>query len=150
MAPDKMLKPEPVLNRHEHVATEVLRRVAPPPSAAAASWCPHICFVAPHTWPVFSGHPDNGFIGGAEVQQSILARAMARAGYRVSMISLDYGQPQHVVLDGVTVHKTHRPDSGLPVFRFIHPRTTEMWRAMRAVDADMYYQRCSGMLTAVV
>jgi len=25
-----------------------------------------------------------------------------------------------------------------------------MWRAMRAVDADVYYQRCSDMLTAVV
>ncbi len=111
---------------------------------------PHICFVAPHTWPVFSGNPGNGFIGGAEVQQSILARAMARAGYRVSMISFDYGQPQNVVHEGVTVRKTHHPDAGLPVLRFIHPRITGLWRAMRAVNADVYYQRCSGMLTAVV
>jgi glycosyltransferase involved in cell wall biosynthesis len=99
---------------------------------------------------VFSHDPDIEFIGGAEVQQSILARALACAGYRVSMICLDFGQPQRVLLDGVMVHKTYRPDAGLSVLRFVHPRITAMWRAMRAVDADIYYQRCSAMLTAVV
>ena len=111
---------------------------------------PHICFVAPHVWPVLSGDPNVGFIGGAEVQQSILARSLARAGYRMTMICFDFGQPQRTVLDGVTVHKIHRPDAGMPVLRFVYPRITAMWNAMRAVDADVYYQRCSAMLTAVV
>jgi glycosyltransferase involved in cell wall biosynthesis len=117
---------------------------------ASALARPHICFVAPYAWPVFSRAPDIETIGGAEVQQSILARALARAGYRVSMICLDYGQAQGLVIDGVTVHKAHRPEAGLPVLRFMHPRITGMWRAMRAVNADVYYQRCSGMLTAIV
>ena len=89
-------------------------------------------------------------VGGAEVQQSILARLLARSGYRVSMISLDFGQPRRVTLDGVTVHKAYKPDAGLPGLRFLHPRITNMWRAMREVDADIYYQRSSAMLTAVV
>jgi len=139
------------LNRRERTAAEAYRRDGPLPShPASTSPRPHICFVAPNTWPVFSCDPDNEFIGGAEVQQSILARALAGAGYRVSMICLDFGQPQGVLLDGVTVHKAHRPDAGLPVLRFVHPRITAMWRAMRAVDADVYYQRCSAMLTALV
>ena len=111
---------------------------------------PHICFVAPNIWPVFSRDPDNELIGGAEVQQSIMARALVRAGYRVSMISLDFGQPQRVALDGVMLHKAYRPDAGLRGLRFIHPRITTLWRAMRAVDADIYYQRCSAMLTGLV
>ena len=123
---------------------------SPAARATATLLRPHICFVAPNAWPVLSGDPDNEWIGGAEVQQSILARALARAGYRVSMICLDYGQPQRSLLDGVMVHKTHRPDAGVPALRFIHPRVTATWRAMRAVDADIYYQRCSAMLTAVV
>src|SRR5467141_120732 len=140
-----------LLNRREHTAAEACRDGAPPPlHLASALPRPHICFVAPTLWPVFSHDPDNELIGGAEVQQSILARALVRAGYRVSMISLDFGQPQRVLLDGVMVLKAYRPDAGLRVLRFIHPRVTTLWRAMRAVDADVYYQRCSAMLTALV
>ena len=146
-----MPRAELVFKRMERSTVGARRHGDPLPlRAAVAAARPHICFVAPHIWPVFSGNPDNGIIGGAEVQQSILARAMARAGYRVTIICLDYGQAQRVVLDGVTVHKTHRPDAGLPVLRFLHPRISGIWRVMRAVDADVYYQRCSGMLTAVV
>ncbi len=144
-------KPRLTLNRRERAVAEAHCRGGPLPSRAASALPrPHLCFVAPNTWPVFSRDPDNEVIGGAEVQQSILARALAGAGYRVSMICLDFGQPQGVSLDGVTVHKAHRPDAGLPVLRFVHPRITAMWRAMRAADADVYYQRCSAMLTAVV
>jgi glycosyltransferase involved in cell wall biosynthesis len=141
----------PTLNRRERTAAEARRDDGPLPLLPANDLPrPHICFVAPNTWPAFSHDPDNELIGGAEVQQSILARALVRAGYRVSMISLDFGQPQRVLLDGVMVHKAYRPDAGLRVLRFIHPRITVMWRAMRAVDADVYYQRCSAMLTALV
>ena len=140
----------PTLNRRERTAA-VGRDDGPLPLLPANDLPrPHICFVAPNIWPVFSRDPDNELIGGAEVQQSILARALVRAGYRVSMISVDFGQPQRVLLDGVMVHKAYRPDAGLPVLRFIHPRITALWRAMRAVDADVYYQRCSAMLTALV
>jgi glycosyltransferase involved in cell wall biosynthesis len=111
---------------------------------------PHVCFVAPLAWPVFSGNSTIGVVGGAEVQQSMLARMLVRAGYRVSMICLDYGQAQAVALDGVTVFKAHGPDAGIPGLRFIHPRFTGMWRAMQLADADIYYQRSTAMLTAVM
>jgi glycosyltransferase involved in cell wall biosynthesis len=110
----------------------------------------HICFVAPNAWPVFSRDRDIKLVGGAEVQQSGLARLFLRAGYRVSLVCLDFGQPQDAVIDGITVHKTYRLDAGIPVLRFFHPRLSSVWRALRAVDADVYYQRSAGMLTAVV
>lgn len=111
---------------------------------------PHVCFVAPLGWPVLSASEDINVMGGAEVQQGLLARGLTQAGYRVSMISLDYGQSDPAFVDGIAVHKTYRPDTGVPLLRFFHPRLTSTWRVLRRVDADIYYQRSSSMLTAVV
>src|ERR1041384_4972044 len=110
----------------------------------------HVCFVAPQAWPVLAADSKIGEVGGAEVQQAILARLLAANGYRVSMICLDYGQPSPAVVDGVTVYKAYRPDEGIPLLRFLHPRLSTMWRLMEAIDADVYYQRSSAMWTGVM
>jgi glycosyltransferase involved in cell wall biosynthesis len=105
----------------------------------------HICFVAPHAWPVLARDPHLKIMGGAEVQQCILARLFVAHGYRVSMVTMDYGQPERAVIDGVTVHKTFPPHAGVPVLRFLHPRMTSTWRALREADADIYYYRSASM-----
>lgn len=110
----------------------------------------HLCFVAPRAWPVLSGDPAIPVVGGAEVQQSVLARLFAAHGHRVSMICLDYGQPQRARVDGVEVVKFCRMKAGLPVLRFLHPRVTSMWRAMREVGADIYYCRSASMWVGVL
>ncbi len=110
---------------------------------------PHVCFVAPNAWPVIAGSTDIRVVGGAEVQQGFIARALAQRGYRVSLLSLDYGQEEGSIVDGIRMYKAQRPDEGLPIVRFVHPRITKMWRAMKRVNADIYYNRSSSVVTAV-
>jgi glycosyltransferase involved in cell wall biosynthesis len=109
-----------------------------------------VCFVAPHAWPVFSRDAHIQVVGGAEVQQAILARLFAANGYRVSMICHDFGQPQHAVIDGVFVHKIFNMKQGVPVLRFVHPRLSAMWRALKTVNADIYYYRSAAMWVGVL
>ena len=122
---------------------------APSPSGTAAE-LPRVCFVAPFAWPVLASIAELKIVGGAEVQQSILARALAQAGFPVSMICNDFGQPDGVRVDGVTVYKTHRLDQGVPVVRFLHPKLTSTWRALRRANAEIYYTRSCSMLSGVI
>ena len=110
----------------------------------------HICFVTPHAFPILSRSNKIKFAGGAEVQQCIISKALIKVGHKVSMVCLDYGQEDRCVIAGVTVFKAHKPDGGIPVLRFFHPRLSYLWRAMHKANADIYYQRCAGMHTGLV
>ena len=109
-----------------------------------------ICFVNGDNYPVLNSEYGANYIGGESVQQVLIARFMAENGYDVSTAVLDYGQQDGECIDGVTVWKTFRTGSGLPVFRFIHPKLTSILRALRRADADVYYQSCASMVTGVV
>jgi glycosyltransferase involved in cell wall biosynthesis len=111
---------------------------------------PRICFVAPTTWPVLARSKTIPVIGGAELQQSMVARNLAARGYDVSMISHDYGQPDGTIVDGIRIHNMHAPDAGMKVVRFVHPRFTSLWNAMKRADADIYYQRTSAVYTGYI
>ena len=118
--------------------------------AHSSSAPPHICFVALEAWPVLSGDARIRHVGGAEVQQCVLAHAFVQRGYRVSMVCADYGQANVEVVDGITVHKCMTGRGRIPVVRFFHPRLTGIWGALERADADIYYQRCANARAAVV
>jgi glycosyltransferase involved in cell wall biosynthesis len=138
------------MQRRGVAAAHRLNELLPAENSPAAGARPHVCFVALHAWPVLSGDPRIAEVGGAEVQQSILARLFAARGYPVSMICHDYGQPGRSVIDKVTVHKAFAYDAGLPVLRFVYPRVTLMWRALLEADADIYYCRAASVWVGLV
>lgn len=110
----------------------------------------NICFVVPTAYPLIVSEKSIGQVGGAEVQQTIIAKELAKRGYNVSMVCLDYGQNDNLYIDGIRIVKAFRPDEGVPVLRYIYPRATSIWKAMKACSADIYYQRSAGMLTGLV
>src|ERR1700720_3462283 len=100
---------------------------------------PSICFVGINNLPALTPEFPNRGVGGAELQQTLLAKALVRAGFEVSMVVADLGQPDGAEWHGIKTYKAYRPDAGLPLLRFIHPRWTQLWAAMKRADADIYY-----------
>ena len=121
-------------------------RPEPPAPSPPARRRPRVCFVAPTTWPLLS-RSSIPVMGGAELQQTLIATELARRGFPVSMISHDYGQEEGAVVDGVKVHKMYAPDAGIRVVRFVYPRLTSLWQALKRADADIYYQRTAACAT---
>jgi glycosyltransferase involved in cell wall biosynthesis len=111
---------------------------------------PRICFVGPANLPVLAREYGRHGVGGAELQQTLLARALVAQGYDVSMVVADYGQPDGATWDGIKTYKAYRPDAGIPGLRFIHPRWTTLWAAMKRARADIYYTSCAGALLGQV
>jgi len=104
-----------------------------------------VCLVSLNALPALSEQHKSLYIGGAEVQLAQLAVALARLGHEVTLVVSDAGQPDGAVYAGVRTIKAYKPDAGLPVLRFIHPRWTGMWSALTRADADVYLYSCSGM-----
>jgi glycosyltransferase involved in cell wall biosynthesis len=111
---------------------------------------PTICFVGLANLPVLAREYGSHGVGGAELQQTLLARALAAQGYDVSMIVADYGQMEGATWDGIRTYKAYRPNAGVPMLRFIHPRWTSVWAAMKRARADIYYTSCAGALLGQV
>jgi glycosyltransferase involved in cell wall biosynthesis len=103
-----------------------------------------VCFHAPYLYPLFS-RGAVAFAGGAEVQQSLLARGLARAGFEVSAVTCDYGQAPDLTADGVRLLKSYPPRGGIPGLRFFHPRLSRTLGALCRADAEVYYARGLGV-----
>jgi glycosyltransferase involved in cell wall biosynthesis len=109
-----------------------------------------ICFLGLENLPVLAPEYRHHSIGGEQVQQTLLARALAQRGYEVSMVVGDYGQADGAVWSGIRAFKAYRFDAGVPVLRFVHPRWTGVWQALKRADADVYYTSCAGMHVGLV
>ena len=111
---------------------------------------PRVCFVAPNAYGMLSGRADLNHIGGAETQLSLVARGLVERGYPVSFVVWDHGQPDGETRNGVQVFKACPRDAGMRVVRFVHPRATSLWAALRRANADMYVRRTADSDIAVV
>jgi glycosyltransferase involved in cell wall biosynthesis len=107
-----------------------------------------VCFVSRTIYPVLA-QADIPFVGGAEVQQKMIAQALRQCGHRVSVLTGDYGVADSVTADGIEIH--HTPPAagrGLRGLRRIHPRLTDVVRGLERIDPDWVYFRCAGGVLA--
>ena len=109
-----------------------------------------VCLLGLDNLPVLAPEYCGRTVGGESVQQTLLARALARRGHEVCMVTADCGQADAGTWDGIRVYKAYRPEAGIPVWRFIHPRWSGTWSALARANAQLYYSSCAGMHVALL
>lgn len=110
---------------------------------------PKVCFIALNSYNILSNSPDIKHIGGAEAQQLHTAHWLLGQEYRVSFITLDYGQKDGIEYNSIQIYKAYSPNEGIPILRLIYPRMIALWNAMTRANADVYYQRGAGSETGL-
>lgn len=108
---------------------------------------PRNYFVGLGNLPVLAREYNRHGVGGEELQQTLLAKALVRCGFEVSMVVDDYGQPDGAAWEGCGHSKRI---VSMPVFRFIHRRWTGVWDAVKRSSADIYYCSCASILPVLL
>jgi hypothetical protein len=105
-----------------------------------------ICLVSQSALPALSPDHKAQRLGGAEVQLTLLGRALVGCGHAVSLVVAQGHWPaQGRELQGIRVLSSFDPAAGWPVLRFAHPRASGLWRALATADADTYLSSTAGM-----
>jgi len=108
-----------------------------------------ICFCALSAYPLLV-NTDIQFIGGAELQQVLIAKELNRRGYEVAFIVFDHGQPPLEEINGISIFKTIPPRSTFRNTRTMFIALRTIWNSLKKANADIYFQECSGFLTGVI
>lgn len=106
-----------------------------------------ICFFSPGAYSYLS-QKNTGTAGGAELQQALFAKELAKKGFDISFIVDDYGQENIEVQNEIKIFKS-------PVNRYTKvtdfpSRIYHFWRVLGKVDADIYYQMAAMAETGII
>lgn len=107
---------------------------------------PKICFVALSAYPMLS-QASIKIVGGAEVQQILLAKELKKNGFDVSFVVFDHGQKVLETINGINVFKACRADD-LIKRRYVGAYL--ILRAINRTNADLYYVRGGKLLAGLV
>lgn len=100
-------------------------------------------FLAGNLYPLLAGRHDLRIVGGAEVQQLLLARELRRLGCDLRFVVEDLGQGARCVVDGFAVH-------GYVFSRNKLRQARTLWRALRTAQPELIYVRGAPRFLAVV
>jgi len=99
----------------------------------------NICFVSPQAYPTLAQTMHQS-VGGAEVQQVLIAKELKKYQFNISFVAGDYGQKTIEEIDGMRIIESFKEFYGNRKLRFL-PDMILLFRALRIPDADIYYLR---------
>ena len=108
-----------------------------------------ICFVSLNAYSYLAKN-ETEFIGGAELQQVILARELVKNKFDVSFIVYDFDQGGLDSIDSIKVYPVLRMHSRYNKLISALKVLTSIWINFARVDSDIYFQACGGFLTGFI
>lgn len=109
---------------------------------------PKVCFVSPYAYAVLT-QKNLGFVGGAELQQALLAKELSKNGFDVSFVTFDFGQKGFEEHDNIKIFKTYSEKSPVGV-RYFYSKLRRIWNALGQANSDIYYNRGFSLLVGIV
>jgi len=108
-----------------------------------------IVFVALRTLSYFT-KVNSVTAGGAETQQVVLGRELAKKGFRIFFVTYDEGQEKEIIIDGIKILRSFNPQESLPFLGFVYPNLFRLWECLRKANADIYIQQGAGYITGII
>ena len=96
-----------------------------------------ICFISPVAYPLLSG-TNEALVGGAELQQVLLAKELVKANADVTFVVLDHHQKSPEIINGIRIIKSYPVDTPSGI-RF--SKLYFVWKALDQANADIYFLR---------
>jgi len=104
-----------------------------------------ICIVSPN-FPWYFRPCEAAYFAGSEVQAGFVARALVSQGHEVSFVVANLRLGEKLPYPAENAFQS---GDGIPGLRFFYPRLPGIYRALKRIDADVYYQRNAAMVTGV-
>ncbi len=103
-----------------------------------------LCFFCGDIYPLLAGREDIPIVGGAEVQQYLIAKELVKHGFQISFVTEDYGQGKFEKIGSFAVfaYDRHRRNK--------LKQALSIWQALRKADADIYYLRGVSRLAGIL
>jgi len=108
-----------------------------------------ICFISRFAHYVLLNKTDK-IIGGAELQQAILAKALCARGWKVSFITEEVNHGKPIEVNGIQIFPVIGYTAGNRFVRRIISVPVQLWKWMRFNNSQIYYQRNPGPFSAVI
>lgn len=106
-----------------------------------------ICILSEIGYDLITGRGD--YVGGAEVQMTILAKELAKRSYDVSFVTFEKTSSYYEIFEGVKVYTTF--SNRLRGFSYLLPQNIyKLIKILRKIDADVYIKKGYSPLTGVL
>jgi glycosyltransferase involved in cell wall biosynthesis len=95
-----------------------------------------ICFISLNAYPVLKGN-DMQYVGGAEVQQVLIARELMKHGFPITFITYNDGQDSYEIFEGIEIIKTYKREDATKLS--LVRKAWMIWNAVLKARADIIF-----------